>query len=148
MLHNKKNINKIFCMALIGTCLASPAFAQLINNAWSFSGQNRASIAALMKQVEDGGSGNVSGGVVAGGGSTTLICGDAGGGADGGAAGASGATGTSSCIILNNSDGAIEITQDSEGDQTANNTQEQTQNLEVGGEENVSEILEGITETN
>ncbi len=144
MVYNTKQIKRILCLALLGVMTASPAFAQLFNNAWSFSGQNRASIAALMKQVE--GSAN-SGGVTSGAGATTPICGDAGGGADGGAAGASSATGNSSCIIMNNSTGDIVIEQDSQGDQTSSNDQTLTQNLDNSGD-NASDALAGLAETN
>ena len=85
------------------------ANAQQYNQAWGFTTQNRASIAALMQQVE----GNGANTAAAQGGFDTLVC---------GGDGASSATGNSTCIILNNATGNVEIGQDTEGNQDATNT--------------------------
>ena len=84
------------------------ANAQQFNQAWSFTSQNRASIAALMQQVEGSETGAAAQGSF-----DTLVC---------GGDGASSATGNSTCIILNNATGTVEIGQDTEGDQDATNT--------------------------
>ena len=107
-------------LLLCSFCLSSPASAQQSNQSWQFKNQNRASIAALMKQVEQQDEANnavtqVPVGV------DTLIC---------GGDGQSSATGNSTCIILNNSTGAIEIGQDANGSQTANNETSQSTNTE------------------
>lgn len=68
--------------------------------AWSFTEQNRAAIAIAIKNVEDGGSGS--------GGAGTIVCGGTSGASGQGATGsAASATANSSCIIINNSSGAI-----------------------------------------
>ena len=109
------------------------ANAQL-DEPWGFSGQNRASIAALIKQVEDGSN---SGTVVSGtsGNIVNLVC---------GADASSSATGNSSCIILNNSDADINLGQDSEGDQTATN--EETTNVDETINTNV-EAIDDVLDT-
>lgn len=84
------------------------AHAQMINQPWGFTQQNRASIAALMKQTED--SRNATAATATPGSYDQLVC----GGDD-----TSSAAGNSTCIILNNSDGAIQIGQDTQGDQEA-----------------------------
>lgn len=99
-------------LALGLTLDGAKAHAQMINQPWSFAQQNRASIAALMKQTED--SGNAAA-TIASGGYDQLVC---------GGDGASSATGNSTCIIMNNSDGAIQIGQDAQGNQDATNSTE------------------------
>ena len=95
--------------------LAQPALAEdplMGKSPWSFSYQNRAAIAVAIKNVEDPGSG---------GGAGTIVCGGTSGasGAGSNGSGAS-ATANSSCIIINNSDGAVvNNDQTSDGDQTA-----------------------------
>jgi hypothetical protein len=84
---------------------------------WNFTPVNRASMAVVIKNVEDG---NGTGG--AGGGSgTTIVCGgNNGGGGTGGTGSAASATANSSCIIISDSTGSVvNVDQDSDGDQTS-----------------------------
>lgn len=131
-----KNINGSLILGLMTVALSSPASAQLYKDAWSFSNQNRASIAALIKQVDDGD--KASGATVAAGagGGTTLVC---------GADADSTAKGNSSCIILNNSTGDIEIGQDSVGDQTASNESSDTITVDesISGADDILDALHG-----
>jgi len=90
-------VTLLFCAGF-----AAPALAQQISQPWSFTEQNRASIAALMQQTE-----NPSAAAAA---SPTLVC---------GGAGQPGATANSVCIILNQSSGQISLGQDSQGSQSA-----------------------------
>lgn len=100
----------------------SPLFAQpslaedplMGKSPWSFSYQNRAAIAVAIKNVEDPGSGA--------GGAGTIVCGGTSGASGEGSNGSgASATANSSCIIINNSDGAVvNNDQTSDGDQTAN----------------------------
>ncbi len=122
-----------------GMSFAAPAQAQMSDNPWTFSPQNRASIAALIRSVEEDDSNNS--GVVAsgtGGGIVNLVCG---GEAD------TSAKANGSCIILNNSEGAvIDILQDSEGDQTASTEDNVTvdETIVNGNGEGVDEILDTL----
>ena len=104
---------------------------------WNFQAQNRAALAIAIKQIEDPGSG-------AGGGGTTIVCGGNSGASGQGATGsASGATANSSCIVVNNSDGAI-ITnpQYSDGNQDADSSVTSQQN-NLGSIDEVAKILGG-----
>lgn len=129
---------KFFTAFLTLTFLSSlPAAANgLNNNPWGFSPQNRASIAALIKQVEEKPvtqSGYGYGSV------TTMIC---------GGDSSSAAKGNASCILLNNSTGTIEIGQDSEGDQTAtSDVTETTNNTEttVASESSLADALSDLS---
>ncbi len=121
-----------------GTALADDPF--MCKAPWNFTPQNRASIAIAIKNIEDPGSG--------GSGAGTIICGGTSGAGGQGAVGsASGATANSSCIIINNSDGAIVTNpQYSDGDQEAtSSTTSQTNNLgnSGGSIDEVSRILGG-----
>ena len=112
------------------------AEAQERNRSWQFSGQNRASIAALIREVEEGGDSN---GAVAGytsPGYTSLVC-----GGDGQAS----ATGNSTCIILHNSDGFVDVGQDSDGTQTATSTSQTdgASNTPPSGSDDVLDTLNG-----
>ncbi|MBX6322673.1 MAG: hypothetical protein IRY94_12655 [Rhodospirillaceae bacterium] len=80
---------------------------------WRFGTTNRSAIAVYMRQREDQLDGLGSGGS-AGGTGQTYVCGSAGNGSS-----TAGATGNSTCIILNNSDGQVTVTQDSSGNQSA-----------------------------
>jgi hypothetical protein len=115
------NIMTVAIGVMLGSlCLSNPASAQQTNQSWQFKDQNRASIAALMKQVDQQNeTSNAVAQVPVG--LDTLIC---------GGDGQSSATGNSTCIILNNSTGAIEIGQDANGSQTANNETAQSTNTE------------------
>ena len=118
---------------------ANPAFSDGLNNeAWSFSPQNRASIASLIKQTEDRPSQSTTSGYGYGS-LTTMICGD----------GSATAKGNSSCILLNNSTGVIDLGQDSDGDQTAtSDITDTTNNAEttVVKEPNLADILSSLSE--
>ena len=110
MTYDMKKINKILTIAVIALGFSTPALAQLMGtNGWSPQLQNRASIAALLQQVEENGSSGSSSSPAATSG-VTLVCGDGGDAT---------AKGNSSCIILNNSTGVIDLGQDSNGDQSA-----------------------------
>ncbi len=105
-------------MAALVFCLvqaATPAHAQMAKEPWGFAPQNRASIAALMQQVEDK---SASASTQTASSGDVLIC--------GGGGGSSTATGNASCIILNNSDALLNIGQDSHGDQGSQNTVKDT----------------------
>ncbi|HIP79984.1 MAG TPA: hypothetical protein EYH07_16175 [Kiloniellaceae bacterium] len=121
-----------FAVALMAR-LAGDASAQMYEQPWGFAARSGGSMAIFMKQVDagmlDGNSGSSAAAVT---GSTTyLVC---------GGDGSAGARGNSSCIILNNSDGAINTGQEAVGDQTAESSVTQTQN---NGADEVSEILDG-----
>ena len=94
---------------LLAAMISLPAQAQMSPQPWTFVQQNRASIAALMQQTEN------PAGTTAPPSADTIIC--------GGGSGQSAATANSSCIILNKGTGQIDIGQDSNGGQQANNTQ-------------------------
>lgn len=85
--------------------VAGAAQAQMMNNPWNFQPQNRASIASLMQQVENGGAGSAQVPSV-----TTLVC---------GGGGEAAASGNSTCVILNNAMGDVDVGQDSDGSQSA-----------------------------
>lgn len=96
--------------------LVQPALAEdplMGKSPWSFSYQNRAAIAVAIKNMEDPGS--------ASGGAGTIVCGGTSGASGEGSNGSgASATANSSCIIINNSDGAVvNNDQTSDGDQTA-----------------------------
>jgi hypothetical protein len=96
--------------------LVQPALAEdplMGKSPWSFSYQNRAAIAVAIKNMEDPGTGS--------GGAGTIVCGGTSGASGEGSNGSgASATANSSCIIINNSDGAVvNNDQISDGDQTA-----------------------------
>lgn len=105
--------------------------AQTNNQPWSFTPQNRASIAALMRQIEDRENAQPSATAVAG--YDQLVCGKD---------GDSSATGNNTCIIMNNSDGVIQIGQDANGNQTATSTTDQKEVITM------SDTLESIGSDN
>jgi hypothetical protein len=109
---------KIYFLILLAAFLfglMSPAQAQMATQPWAFQPQNRASIAALMRQVE-------SPSPVATTTVTNMVC---------GSDGESSARGNSTCVILHNALGDIDVGQESNGDQTADadssNNQQQSQ---------------------
>lgn len=139
---NMKKSKQILGIAVFSAVLASgaPVSAQMFNTPFTFAPQNRASIAALMKSVED--QGGSQSGVVAGSGTsgdiTNLVC---------GADGTSSADGNSTCIILNNSDGLLDIGQESNGDVTA--TSDDTVNVDetINGAAPQGSISDALQET-
>lgn len=149
MISIAKKTGALLASALIAaTFIATPAKAQGLNNkAWSPETANRASIAALIRQAENGDGG---GSAIIGTGSsnvTQLICGSNSGE---GAGASSNAQANSSCIILNNSDGALNIDQDSDGDQNADTSSVATTQIDetinnngAGGAEDVLAVLAG-----
>ena len=129
---SKLFVYSLVAIAMIGR-LAGDASAQMYERPWGFAARSGGSMAIFMKQVDEGMlSANSGSGQAAIAGTTTyLVC---------GGEGSAGARGNSSCIILNNSDGALSLGQDAVGDQTAESTVTQTQN---NGADEVSDILEG-----
>jgi len=105
-----------FRLAAATTCavlFATSVSAQQYNRPWGFQAQNRAQLAVVMEQMENGGSSALAGG--AGGGSgTTIVCGG----------GSATATANNTCIIMNNSTGQVVTDQISDGDQTASNSEQ------------------------
>ena len=134
----KYSINKILAFSSISfisiSFFAGSVNAQMNGNPWGFKTQNRASIAALMKQVENENTGSTVVSTTPAS-ITTLVC--------GGDSGGSSATGNASCIILNNSDGSIKIGQDASGDQDANNDVSETTNVDETI--NVDDILSTLS---
>jgi|AntRauTorckE6833_2_1112554.scaffolds.fasta_scaffold65322_2 hypothetical protein len=102
----KYSILALTSVFLIGSNMT--AQAQMNAKPWGFTPQNRASIASLMRQVEQPPSGGGVGSVSA----DTIVC---------GAGDETAAKGNSTCIIMNNANGAIDVGQASDGDQTASN---------------------------
>lgn len=108
----------LFAVGLIATLFSGKATAQMANNPWGFQQQNRASVAALIRQVER--EKNTNGTVTqlaAAPSYTSLVCG---GGSQ------PSASGNTTCVILNNAEGRIDVGQDAQGNQTA--TANSTQN--------------------
>lgn len=140
MIEMKTGKNMIVAAALAVTAFYTvPAHAQMNNQPWSFTPQNRAGIASLIRSVEEGGNGAV--GVSAAGGIVNLVCGGTSDGAS--------ATANNTCVILNNSEGAIiNIDQDSEGDQTAKSEENTDVEQTVVGAENIDDVLETLNGTN
>lgn len=137
--------------ALGAACLLAPggASAQMMEDAWNFKQRDRAGLAVVQKQVDEGmfsrssGSDEVSA-TAPPMTSTLLIC-----GGDGGSQ--SSARANSSCIILNNATGDLTIGQDALGDQSADATSETvstttadevTQILETGQDEGVAAAVQ------
>lgn len=115
----------------------TPAHAQMSNQPWGFKPQNRASIAALMRQVDREGR-NTAPATAIYPSYETLVC---------GGDGRSTATGNSTCIIMSDADGLINIGQDAQGNQSATN-QGQTNSADNDNdneeEENLSDALDDI----
>lgn len=135
-LYTSQRASFLSAAGLFGIVLtaAVPSNAQMANNPWSFQQQNRASVAALMRQAENGNSGNGSVQLAP----TNLIC---------GSDGKSSASGNSTCVILNNSTGQIEIGQDSEGDQAATSSTDSETNMRITGDaDDILATLEGNPE--
>lgn len=110
----QKNIALLlFLGTTVMTSMPQEVYSQDRNQAWQFTRQNRASIAALIRDVEkpDNAVSQVSGNA----GYTNLVCGK-----DGQAS----ASGNTTCVILNNSHGAIQVGQDSQGNQSATSQNE------------------------
>ncbi len=133
-----KNTIYISSFALtLGCSFVTPVSSQTMDRPWGFAPQNRASIAALMRQVETSSSAT-SATSAASQNVTSLVC---------GSDGSSSAKGNSSCIILNNATGDLIIGQDSVGNQDANSETTETTNVDetinVSGADDVLATLEG-----
>lgn len=108
--------------------LAMPAQAQMRSDPWGFQTQNRASIAALIRQVEGGPQPVATTSI------TSLVC-----AGDGG----SSASGNSTCVILNNAMGDLRVGQEANGNQTASSETEQVTQTSA---ESVLETLQGTAQ--
>lgn len=115
-------------LAGLAIVTSATAHAQMVNQPWGFTQQNRASIAALMKQTEDK-ENERQAVTTSASGYDQLVCGKD---------GDSSATGNNTCIIMNNSNGSIQIGQDANGSQTA------TSNTETTVADSMSGILDDI----
>lgn len=99
-----------------GACLvAGSALAQMYEKPYGFQTRDRAGLAVYMKNLQESRKNNDTTETLTGTG-TYLVCGGGGGGST--------STANSSCIILNNSDAALGIGQDSAGDQTSTSNTE------------------------
>jgi hypothetical protein len=113
---------------LLNTGFTAPASAQMSPQPWSFATQNRAGIASMMKQTE-----NPAATASAGSGDT-LIC--------GGGTGQASATANSTCIILSQASGQIQLGQDSNGSQSSASSDGQTESLaDSGGTDSILSTL-------
>ncbi len=108
------------------------AQAQMTQQPWTFAQQNRASIAALMQQTENPAALAVPAS------NDILIC--------GGGTGESSATANSTCIILNQATGDIQLGQDSNGDQTASSLNENSTAAPESASDDVLATLVGETQ--
>lgn len=122
---------------LLSLCLPpSSARAQMFDSPWSAGPRDRAGIAVIIKQAESGffdsRNGGSSGQAAISYDTTTLICG--GGGGD------STATANSSCLILNNATGAIDVGQGSDGGQSATSNASST----VNQAESITSVLQNL----
>jgi hypothetical protein len=108
---NPKMIKALQLSIFIFSFSTVSALAQDRNQSWQFKGQNRASIAALIRDVErNGGNNGVAVSALPSGGYTNLVCGKD---------GQTSASANTTCIILNNSTGTVGVGQDANGNQTA-----------------------------
>ena len=127
----------VVCLSLGATRAAWADDPLMGRSPWNFQAQDRAGIAVVIKNVEDGlGTSGVS----------TIVCGGTSGASGQGATG-SGASSTanSSCIIVSNSDGTqINNPQDSNGDQNSNSSaKSKTSAAKSSSIDEVSSILNG-----
>lgn len=112
--------------ALLLTLLSATASAQMFDKPWSATPRDRAGIAVIMKQAESGlydrrdqkGSGGGVPSLTYN--TTTLVCAGSGGEAT--------STANSSCLILNNATGAIDVGQGADGNQGASSSNSSTVN--------------------
>lgn len=130
-----KNV-ALYSVAILSFCVFTPdANAQMNESPWGFNNQNRASIAALIQQVENADDANATG--TSAGSVVNLVCG--GDGAD------ASASGNSICIIMNNSDGIFDLDQDNNGDQDAYTYSESTETTNVDETIYIEEVLETLS---
>ena len=129
-------VHKVSLAALVAAgvgLVAGSAAAQMSQKPYSFQARDRAGLAVYMKNLEESrnNSSNVSS---TGSGSvdqTYLVCGGGSGGATSQA--------NSSCVIINNSDAALGLGQDSQGNQDSGSSTNTTTNTTTADE--VSNIL-------
>ena len=123
----------LVCIALVAAGLVPAiSMAQPGQNSepWSAQPADRAGLAVALKQA-DGGFPSANG---SGGSTTQLVC--------GGGTGTASATANSTCIILNNSTGEIDVGQGSRGDQTA--TSSESTSTVAGKHNSLSSALGGL----
>lgn len=111
--------------------LTGSASAQQYTKPWGFQPQNRAQLAIIMRQIEEGGGSTGSG--AAGSGSTTIVCGG----------GGSTAQANNTCIILNNADGMINTDQAATGEQTATSVESSSVNADSADADDILSVLSG-----
>jgi hypothetical protein len=122
------SITTIIGLAFIGLAAEAGAGELMGDRAWNFNNQtSRASVASLMLQAENSQNG-----------ASSFGAGQACGGG-----GESTATANYTCIILNNSNAAIDALQDNLGDQSSNAESDVMVNSTDGGE-SMGDILESL----
>lgn len=104
----------LFTVILVATAPIFSVQAQSFKEPWGFAPQNRAAIASMIRQVEME---KKSAATMTNTGTTILTCGK----------GEASSEANSACIIMNNSDGILNVGQDSVGSQTTSNTKTQVQ---------------------
>ena len=126
------------CLSLISARSALADDPLMGRTPWNFAPQDRAGLAVVMHNIEEGGTGGANG--------QTIVCGGTSGASGQGATG-SGASSTanSSCIIVNGSPGTqINNPQDSEGDQSSSSSAKAKSITKSSGSiDEVSAILNG-----
>jgi len=124
-------IRSSFGLAALGAMMVTSVHAQQMSS-YSFAQQNRGQLAVAMKQIEDTGSGSALASTASSG--TTIVCGG----------GSATATANNTCIILNESSGVVTTDQISDGDQSAQASEETTVNgAEASG---ADEVLATLTQ--
>lgn len=116
----------VSALAALSFAFVTPAAAQMANNPWSFQPQNRASVAALMRQVEKENGAAAVTQISSPPAVTNLVC---------GSDGKSSASGNTTCVILNNAAGDIDVGQDAKGDQTASSATTTETNTPAGSDD-------------
>ena len=129
MAHTLRTAGLAVVIAVGASMTAGTAIAQMFEQPYGFQARDRAGLAVYMKNLQESRSDN--GTVASGGEATYLVCGGGTGGAT--------STANSSCIILNNSDAALGIGQDSDGDQNSDSNVETNETTTTADE--VSNIL-------
>ncbi|MFZ4761773.1 MAG: hypothetical protein ACOYK8_03035 [Alphaproteobacteria bacterium] len=113
MVHLCKYLSVIGIITGLAGFSVISAHAQMPNNPWGFQQQNRASIASLIRTVEKEKTNSAAAAVTQLSTSSTytnLVC-----GSDGQAS----AKGNSTCVIMNNASGLLDVGQTADGNQSA-----------------------------
>lgn len=126
-------IRCVLGVAAISAAMTIGVQAQQMSS-YSFDQQNRGQLAVAMKQIESSGSGGGIAGAGTGVGGTTIVCGG----------GAATATANNTCIIMNNSSGVVTTDQISDGDQSAQNSEEM--NLDGNQISGADEVLSTLAQ--